>query len=143
MDRYIEAMAIPANAGWRFWALVAETLRATASVLARRGPIVGAAMRNPARGDSRELNRMGTEKVIAFTQSGQSLMHDMMQFQRLTGEHVLDFWSLAWRGVPPGREDYERFVIRWLAMAGLAAESGLGALAPVHATVTANAARLG
>lgn len=42
-----------------------ETLEASGAVIARRLEIVAEAMRDPARADLAEINRMGVEKVVA------------------------------------------------------------------------------
>jgi hypothetical protein len=129
--------------GWNYWMKLGETLQATGTVLSQRGKIIDHAIRNPLKSDTRELARMIPEKMTALSRSGESLADDMAQMQKLSVAHIGDLLAVSLRGRLPTLEDFERLTSRVLQIGSLAANAWLGALTPIHQTVTANAKRLG
>ena len=129
-------------AGWNYWTKLGETVNATGTVLSQRGKIIDHAMRNPFSSDTRELARMMPEKMSAFSKSGQSLADDMVRMQSLSVAHIGDLITVSLRGTLPTIRDLERLSARAMEIGSLAANAWLGALMPVHQTVTANAKRL-
>lgn len=118
-----------------------ETMLATQRVISARLPTIASAMQNPLAADHVELNRMVSEKVSAFGQSGRSVQTagavvrqaadaNARALGRMAGGGML--WPAEWMALAEGN------LAAMAAMAALPA----AALAPVHSRVTANDRRL-
>ncbi len=123
-----------------------EIAIASAVVIGARMMLIGAAMRNPASGDYRELSRMVPEKMTALAQSGVALMGQMNAVQRDVAAHITASNTLLSGGIPTPAT--------WMTLATEAGHRGTramlwpfatgdAAIAPVYRTVTSNARRLG
>jgi hypothetical protein len=143
MTSPVENMFAPAFAAWKLWLQMAETTRASGTVVAKRSAIIDHAMRDPLNGDVAELARMMPEKIAAFSRSGASLSRDWLHIQRLSFEQVMDALEIARRALPPTIADYQRTGDRAMTIFGLINRAAIRALAPIHASVTANEKRLG
>ena len=145
------------------WGTVAtkslEMWMAAAQVIPIRVARMAAAGANPTASDRREMTRMGAEKVEAFSQAGIALAMGMTPAMMNLGTQVLRAWTglftagtrLATSRTLPQTLRHQRALTNALARhtpashrgAHAAAKLAHAALAPVHATATANAKRLG
>lgn len=124
-----------ACAGYNLMARAAETMIASAEVIAHRTSTIQAAYRNPSDADYPELARMVAEKTDAFTRANLMLMRDL-------GDANADLVAAMLRlGLGQG--------ISCEALAGQGARLSRRtnriaerALRPIHARATANARRL-
>jgi hypothetical protein len=143
MTSPVENMFAPALAAWKLWLQMAETTRASGTVLAKRSAIIDHAMRDPLHSDIAELSRMVPEKIAAFSRSSAVFSRDWLHIQRLSFEQVMDGMEIARRAVPPTIADFQRTGARAMTIMGLINQAATRALAPIHASVTANEKRLG
>jgi hypothetical protein len=126
---------------------VADTMTASNRVIAKRTEVMGAAMRNPGKADYAELALMVPEKVEAFSRSGSAVVTAWWSMQAALLSEMQNVGALAMRGrwLTPG--EMGKLSSRGAAYAVGAVEGvvamGEGALAPVHASASANARRLG
>jgi hypothetical protein len=136
-----------------------EMYMAAAQVIPIRVARMAAAGTNPSASDRREMKLMGAEKVEAFSQAGTALAMGMTPAMMNLGSQVLRAWMgllaagsrLATSRTLPQTLRHHRALTTALARhtpvtqrgAHAAAKLAHAALAPVHATATANAKRLG
>jgi len=136
-----------------------EMWMAAAQVIPIRLARMAAAGANPSARDRREMTLMGAEKVEAFSQAGIALAMGMTPAAMNLGSQVLRGWMsllaagtrLATSRTLPQTLRRHRALTTALARhtpvsqrgAHAAAKLAHAALAPVHATATANAKRLG
>ncbi len=131
--------------GTRMWTngvALQETLMASQEVVERRNDIIGAALRNPLDADVGELHRMGSEKVEAFGKASASWTRDWFDIQAGMMAQGSDVAALMLGGWPPSSASIERIGKRGTKLANRMSKAGGRALAPVHATATANQRRL-
>ena len=122
--------------------MVGETLEASQSVIASRSETIAAATRNPFDADHRELNRMVSEKSSAFARSGAILAED---WTSLNGELFAQAHALGamwFGGRLPSTRTAKAMLARSQRISQHALSSSVRALAPIHATATANKRRL-
>jgi hypothetical protein len=136
-----------------------ECAVAAGTVIGQRVALGAQALQDPMSADASEFSRMGTEKLAAFAASSQAVLGELQSIQTEAMKFAIDqaetcmraAWDVVTAFSPHQALAAQR---RWTAeslaranshvlrMAALSAGiSGL-ALAPVHATVTANARRL-
>jgi hypothetical protein len=127
---------------WQSGFALGETAIASHAVIGHRSRTIDAAMRDPARADVAELSRMMPEKMSAFGEAGSAMLGDWFGFQRDLLAQGSDLAALM-TGAVPVRARTERIGRRASRMALRAATAGGRALAPIHATATANQRRLG
>jgi hypothetical protein len=136
-----------------------EMWLAAAQVIPIRLARMAAAGANPSARDRREMTRMGAEKVDAFSQAGLALALGMTPAMMNLGAQAMRAWMgllvagtrLATSRTLPQTVRRQRALTSALARhtpvshrgAHAAATLAHAALAPVHATATANAKRLG
>lgn len=130
------------QAAWDNSVRLGETSDATQAVLRHRGCVIEDAMRSPATADMAELSRMVPEKMLAFSRAGQSLADDWWAMQSDWIAQCQDLGAMAFAGRAPNAATVERMGKRGAKIAARMVESGGRALAPIHASVTANQRRL-
>lgn len=121
----------------RLSAQSAELALAVPQVMAHRLARMAAAGHQPDARDRREFQRMGAEKVAAFTASWMAMGAEMWRIQQQGALLMMRAWSNPWlvRWPSPGGES------RRMQNAALGIVSK--GLAPVHRAATGNARRLG
>jgi len=120
-----------------------ETSREIATA---RTDMIGTAMRTPLQGDYAELGRMVPEKMVAFGKAASLVSDEWLSMQTAFIAEAQVATAMTLRGRPPTAAEWTTQATRSVAfttrtverLAGLA---GL-ALAPIDATVKANARRL-
>jgi hypothetical protein len=127
----------------RHWTSIGEAMSASSSVVRRRSELIGNAVRNPFKADTRELSRMVPEKISAFSHAGASLVGDMVRMQSLVMDQLHDLTNLAFSGAIPSFADFRRVNERGTKIASIAVYASVRAFQPIHETVTANEKRLG
>jgi hypothetical protein len=136
---------------WEMWIAASQVIPIRVALMAAAGP-------KPSARDRREMTKMGAEKVEAFTQAGAALALGMSPALMNLGAQVLRAWTglfaagarLAASRDLPQTVRHQRALTTALARhtpasqrgAQAAAKLAHAALAPVHATATANAKRL-
>ena len=115
------ALVNPALLWMQLATQTAEMLVASAQVISVRTARMAAAGPTPNARDRREFSRMGTEKVAAAGKSAMAAGTRLPALMLATPGHSTAAWMALW---------------------GQWARLGSAALAPVHATATANARRL-
>lgn len=124
----------------------AETLAASADVIASRSTTIGAAMRSPLDADHAELGRMMPEKLDAFARSGAAIADAWWAMGSAWMREAHGLTTQAMRGRVPTIGEMAALSDRSAAYSLGAIEAGarLGgkALAPIHRTATSNARRL-
>lgn len=119
-----------------------ETVLAANNVVRERGRTIDAAMRDPLTADVRELGTMMSEKIAAFGQAGSAVAQDLAAI----GDDMLaqnrDLLRLLLHGWPPDIVTANRIAARGSRLALRMSIAGGRAMAPVHATATANDRRL-
>ena len=114
-----------------------ELSLAVPQVVAHRVARMASAGPLPSQRDRREFQRMGAEKVTAFTQAWNAMaMQAVRANQALAATWMRTLWTPPWRAgkLPPSA------AAQWQSAALGVIEKGI---APVHRTATANAKRLG
>jgi len=129
---------------WELWAAVPEVIWHRAARLATAGPV-------PSLQDRQEFQRMGQEKVAAFTESIFAMAAETLRWNFDTAPRLMSsFWhhgsswpfmlTFPWRrALPPGLSMPAVSATGMTKRAGRVIEKGL---APVHRRATANARRL-
>lgn len=121
-------------------------VEASNRIASTRTGMIGTAMRNPLEGDYVELGRMVPEKLEAFGKAASALGDEFVSMQAAFIAEAEHAAALALRGRPPTLDEWDTQTTRSAAYATRSVEriSGLAALAlaPIDATVTANARRL-
>jgi hypothetical protein len=136
---------------WEMWLAASQVIPVRVARIAAAGP-------KPSARDRREMTRMGAEKVEAFAQAGAALALGMTPTLMTLGAQVLHAWTglfaagarLATSRDLPQTVRHHRALATALVRhtpvsqrgAQAAAKLAHAALAPVHATATANAKRL-
>ena len=140
--RLMNAAAGMAGTGQR----ASETMTASGDVMAKRSAIIGQAMRTPLKADYAELGRMVPEKMDAFSRSGTALMKECYAMNAAVLAEAQNSAMMAMRGRWPTMGEmttqFSRNAAFAVRMAERTAKLGATALAPIHATATANARRL-
>ena len=125
---------------------MAETLSASADVIASRGAAMGVAMRSPLDADHAELGRMVPEKLEAFSRSGSAMADAFWAMGEAWMDEAQNLTALSMRGRVPTMRELATLSGRAAAWSLCTMEAGasLGskALAPIHRKATANARRL-
>jgi len=123
-----------------------QMLTASRDVIEVRGEMIGKAMRSPLTGDYAELARMVPEKVEAFARSGSALFGEWWSMQVAWLAHAQRLGTMAMSGRAPGLAEAAAFsdsaTAFTIEMIERGARLGATALAPIHASATANARRL-
>jgi hypothetical protein len=86
---------------WRNAVAMQETAVASDAVIRHRTTTIDSAMRDPLGADLAELGKMVPEKLAAFSQSGLSMMNDMIALQSDCLAQMSDLTALAMSGRPP------------------------------------------
>jgi hypothetical protein len=128
---------------WRNAVAMGETAVASDAVIRHRTTTIDGAMRNPLTADYAELGKMVPEKLAAFSQSGLSMMSDMIALQSDWFAQMQDLTAVAMSGKPPSAKVMGRMGRRSSRIMSSMSKAGGRALAPIHATATANQRRLG
>lgn len=128
---------------WRNAVAMQETAAASDAVIRHRSASLDTAMRNPLNADVAELGKMVTEKMQAFSQSGLSMTNDIMSLQSDCFAQMRDLTAVAMSGRPPSAKVIGRMGRRSSRILLKMTKAGGRALAPIHATATANQRRLG
>ena len=119
-----------------------ETMAATGRVMSARMPTIAAALHNPLTADHGELNLMVSEKVGAFTLSGDAINAAGAAVRRAADANARAFGRMAGGGIV-WPSDWMKLAEGNLAAAAALTALPAAALAPVHKRVTANDRRLG
>lgn len=119
-----------------------ELAQASQEVVESRTASIKQALRNPLKGDYRELARMVPEKVSAFTKAAASATQDARALQ---ADAVANYQQLT--EMASGRHlvtplDWLTLMARSTRMMECALLAGGKAMAPIHLTATNNAKRL-
>lgn len=123
------------NPSQRLAAQAVELAFAAPQVVMHRVARMANAGSTPSAHDRREFTRMGSEKVLAFYQSGAAFWSQVLRMQLQWSQSLLAMgWGLAFGARPRGRPR---------AAAEAAARLVSAGLAPLHVTAVANARRLG
>jgi hypothetical protein len=135
------------------WFAMAQTgvkasrmVETSGEVVTARTGMIGTAMRSPLQGDYAELGRMVPEKMVAFGKAASVVGDEWLSMQTAFIAEAQVAAAMTLRGRPPTAAEWAAQAARNMAfttrtverLAGLA---GL-ALAPIDATVKANARRL-
>jgi hypothetical protein len=128
---------------FKHWTSIGEAMSASHSVVQRRSALIGDAVRNPFKADTREFSRMVPEKISAFSRAGASLTGDMVRMQSLIMDQMHDLTNLTFSGAIPSFGDFRRIGERGTKIASIAVYASARAFQPIHETVTANDKRLG
>jgi hypothetical protein len=131
------------NSMWRNAVAMQETAVASDAVIRHRTTTIDSAMRNPLGADFAELGKMVPEKLAAFSQSGLSIMNDMIALQSDCFAQMSDLAALAMSGQAPSAKVLGRIGRRSSRIMSSMSKASGRALAPIHATATANQRRLG
>jgi hypothetical protein len=131
------------DAMWRNAVAMGETAVASEAVIRHRATTIDRAMRNPLTADFAELGKMLPEKLAAFSQSGVSMMNDMIALQADCFAQMHDLAAVAMGGRPPSAKVVGRVGRRSSRILSKMTQAGGRALAPIHATAMANQRRLG
>jgi len=131
------------DALWRHAVAIGETAAASDAVIRHRTFTIDSAMRDPLGADYAELGKMVPEKLAAFSQSGMAMFDDMMALQSDCFAQWRDLTAVAMSGRPPSGKAIGRIERRSARIATKISRAGGRALAPIHATATANQRRLG
>lgn len=124
-----------ASSAFSLWWKAAETMAASASVIASRRQIIDSAMRDPMNADAAELGQMVSEKMDAFTRAA---LDASANGWALYADMVSQMWDMG----RPGPASSARMAKRSRRMARNALAAGHKAIGPVHSAVTANKKRL-
>lgn len=123
-----------------------QAMEAAASVVSARGETIRDAASSPLSADLGELNRMVPEKIAAFSQSGDIIMRACLEAQQAWWSQSQAIGSMMMRGRPatPGEtlDFFSMLAGNSVRAIEAVSRTGRDALAPVHVTVTGNAARL-
>ena len=122
---------------------LSESAVASQSVIESRTRTIDAALRNPLTADVAELGRMVPEKVAALAKSGEAIVADWFDIQAELMAQTTDMMRIMLSGRLPSAQAVERIASRGTRITVKTAGVFGHALAPLHATVTANARRLG
>ncbi len=79
----------------KLWRTTAETLSASAYVVARRSDVLARAAHNPSPADLAEIGRIVPEKLAAFGLAQLSLLESWLAFQNGQTASVTDAWGKA------------------------------------------------
>ncbi len=135
------------------WFAMAETgmkasrMAATSrQIVSTRTDMMGTAIRTPLQGDYAELSRMVPEKLAAFSKAASAVGEEWVTMQTAFLVEAQHAAAMALRGRPRTTAEWSAQANRSAAYATRSVErlSGLAglALAPIDATVKANARRL-
>lgn len=119
-----------------------ETLTSAQTVVDARLPMIAAAWTNPFTADYRELMRMTTEKSAAFGRSQRPVAAAQDKVRRAGEANARALETLS-RGRGLGLGEWASLFGRNLEIMATLAVLPVAVLAPIHATATANARRLG
>lgn len=120
---------------------VMEMMFGAQRVVAARMPTIASAMQNPLTADHAELSRMVSEKVGAFTVSGESIGATGEAMQRAGSANIDALGKIA-GGKPLWPSDWIRLAESNLAAAAALTRLPTKALAPLQNGVKANDKRL-
>jgi hypothetical protein len=122
------------NPSQRLAAQAVELSFAAPQVVMHRVARMASAGSSSSARDRREFTRMGSEKVLAFYQSGTAFWTQVLRMQLQWSQSLLAMgWALAFGARPRGRPRGAADAAARLVSAGLA---------PLHVTAVANARRL-
>ena len=140
---------VPMNNPFALWSsmlnagrMMSETAEAAQAVIASRSETIAAATRHPLDADTRELNRMVSEKGTAFASAGASLASDWNGMQSDLFAQAQAIGRLWMSGHLPTPRATGAILARGQRINERALSSGIKALRPIHATATANRKRL-
>jgi hypothetical protein len=121
--------------------MMSETLSAALAVVGKRQKTIEIAMADPLGADYAELNRMVSEKTVAFGAASASLSRDWWAMQRDWNAQAMDL-SAMMLGRMPGPRKAQAMVARGQRLGSAAVASSVRAMTPIHGAATANQKRL-
>jgi hypothetical protein len=121
--------------------MMSETLSAAHAVVGKRQKTIETAMADPLGADYAELNRMVSEKTVAFGAASASLSRDWWAMQRDWNAQAMDL-SAMMLGRMPGPRKAQAMVARGQRLGSAAVASSVRAMTPIHGAATANQKRL-
>ena len=121
----------------------AELALASLRVVNARTPMIAQAFSDPVRGNYAELTRMVSEKPLAFAQGASAGGPAWLAMAAESNRYLAQAWKTPSFGLAPAMSASLGAFAFWGRMMSLGVAWQSAMLAPVHATATANARRLG
>ncbi|WP_029913966.1 hypothetical protein [Caulobacter sp. UNC358MFTsu5.1] len=121
----------------------AELALASLRVVNARTPMIVQAVNDPARGNYAELTRMVSEKPLAFARGAHAAGPAWLAMAAESNRYLTQAWRAPTWGLAPALNSSLDAMAFWGRMMSLGMAWQSAMLAPVHATATANARRLG